>query len=111
VSLESGDLRDRWALAIAERDRLRSALLDILVLVDPNDGVYRIADDALNAVTSELDEAVAGAEERDLLQAVVRAAIELLEKDRTSWSDYHTALDNALARLRWPKDGDAEEGT
>jgi hypothetical protein len=73
----AGRLRD----VEAERDRLRSALLDILVLTDPNDGVYVLADGALNAVPSELDDAVAHAElraERDRLRAKLH---ELMARD------------------------------
>jgi hypothetical protein len=38
-------------------------------------------------------------QERDLLRVVAAAAHELLDADRLSWTDYHAALDAALAAL------------
>lgn len=68
-------LKDDLAAVVAERDLLRSALLDILV-VESLDSAHLLADGALNAVTSELDQAVEYAnlrDERDRLRAVVDA--------------------------------------
>lgn len=61
--------------AIAERDRLRAALLDILV-VESLDSAHLLANGALNEVTSELDQVLEYAkvsDERDRLRAVVAA--------------------------------------
>lgn len=83
----------RWALRqqglVSRNDRSAQAL--IIPVAGPTSPEYQQVVDRLFEM----------AEEQDRLLAVARAAIELLEEDRTSWSDYHTALDTALAAVRW----------
>lgn len=78
-------------------DELISILVDTDAGLAPTEG-YAPAIEHVRALIGE----------RDRLRAVAEVAVELLEEDRTSWSDYHTALDNALAAVRWVG---SEEGT